>query len=208
MLGNKIHRDHQGQPHEGPRQHTGQEEPGHGDFGQVAIDDKRDAGGDNRPDRRGGGRNRGREFPVIAVIPHGFHLDHAEPGGVGHGRPRHAGENHAGDHVDLTQSPPDMAHQGPREPEDPLGDPAVVHQIPGQDKERDGQERKGSGRGVHALGHHGENIGLSHNDKRQSGRQTHADGDGHAQKNQPDHDREDNKGPHRLKALSRFRFIG
>ena len=60
-----------------------------------------------------------------------FHFDHAKPGSISNRRTGHPRKDHAGDHIDLAQSAPDMPHQHPGKAKDALGDPAGVHQVAG-----------------------------------------------------------------------------
>ena len=77
-------------------------------------------GGTNGADGRGRRRDRGAEFPVVAVLGHCLHFDKAEAGGIGNRGPRHAGEDHAGDDVHVAEAAANVADQSAGEIEHAL----------------------------------------------------------------------------------------
>ena len=87
----------------------------------------------------------------VAVVLHRLDLDGAETGGVGDRRPRHAGEDHRADDVDVAEAALHPADERNREAVDATGHAGDVHQIAGQDEERHRQQRKALDAGDHAL---------------------------------------------------------
>jgi hypothetical protein len=70
---------------------------------------------------------------------------------MGLGRPRHAGEDHAAEHVDVRQPAGHVPDERAGEVVDPAGDPGLVEDHAGQDEERQRQEREAVEPGGHAL---------------------------------------------------------
>jgi hypothetical protein len=81
---------------------------------------------------------------------------------VRHGRAGHAGEDQAGHGVGVAQSSGQEAHQQPGEIEEPGGDAGGIHQLGGQDEQRDGQEQKVIDSVLHPLGQHGDVYPAAH----------------------------------------------
>ena len=143
-------------------QRPGHQEPGH-DPGEEqradrrlrghAVDDHRQRRRDDGPDRRRGGGDRGRGLGVVALLLHRRDLDGAEPGGVGDGRPAHAGEDHRADDVGVAQPAAHPPDQRRGEVEDPVADAGRIHHIAHQDEERRREQRKRVGRHRDLLRH-------------------------------------------------------
>ena len=88
------------------------------------------------------------------MVLHGLDLDGAQACRIGNGGAAHAREDHRADHVDMTQTTFEPAHQGQCVVVDAVGDARVVHQVTGQDEEGHGQQRKAVNARDHAVDHH------------------------------------------------------
>ena len=78
----------------------------------------------------------------VTRIGHRLHFDSAEPARVGDGRARHAREYHRSDDVHVSEPARDVPHEDAREGEDALGDAEGVHETPGEDEQRNREERE------------------------------------------------------------------
>jgi hypothetical protein len=76
------------------------------------------------------------------VVAHRLDLDRAKARRIGDRRARHAGEDHRADDVDVTEAALHPSDQRQCEVVDAVGDPRVVHQVAGQDEERDREQRE------------------------------------------------------------------
>jgi|GEM_PF-4556589 len=88
------------------------------------------------------------------MVAHGFDFDRSEPAGVGHGRTRHASEDHRGDNVDVAKPAAQPSYGCDCEVENAICDAGRVHQIAGEDEERDSQQREAVDATRHPMQHH------------------------------------------------------
>jgi len=84
LFGDDIDEDHQHDPHQHPWNRSAQKEPSDGDGGNRAIDNKGDAGRDDRADRGGGAYDRRGKGNAIAGLFHGRDENGAGARGVRH----------------------------------------------------------------------------------------------------------------------------
>ena len=155
--GKEKYQNHQGYTHQQTGQHAAHEQLGHADAGRRAVNDQGDAGRENGSDDRGSRRHRAGKVVVVAVFGHSLHLDGAKAACIRRGAAGHARENDAGHDVGVSQTSGNPAHQLLGEAEDFVRDLACVHQVAGQDEQRDGDEQIGIDAGDHFLAddHHG-----------------------------------------------------
>lgn len=120
-----------------------QEQAGNGDIGHGAVDDEGDARWDDGPDDGAGRGDRGGVFRLVAFIPHCRDHDSPDGGGIGRTRASDAGEEHRGHDGNVGQAPPHAPDEQVGEADDPLGDPAGVHDVPCQDEEGHREDQEG-----------------------------------------------------------------
>ncbi len=119
--------------------------------GRHAVDHeghgRRDDGRDDpaRGDQAGGGPHR------ITVALHHRQQDGGERGGVGECGAAHAGHQDGGADGDEAEPAADVADPGLRHLDDAPADAAGVHQLAGEDEERDGQQREAVDAGDEVL---------------------------------------------------------
>jgi hypothetical protein len=118
-------------------------------------------------------------------------------GGVGDGRAGHAGHNHVRDDVHMPQAAADMTDQVLAELKQPAGHAAGIHQVAGKDEKRDRQQGEAGRAGIHPGRHHDQMLRFSEDDEKQGRRQTHRDGDRHANHHQNYQHGEYRKGHHK-----------
>ena len=147
----EVDQDHEGQPHEHARHEPSQKEPPDGHLGHGPIDHHGDAGRDDRSDGGRGHRHRRGILLPIPLVGHGLDLDHTETARVCHGGSGHPSEDHARENVGMGQAAANGTHQGAREVEEAIGDPALVHQATRQHEERNRDQHEGIDAGDHAL---------------------------------------------------------
>ena len=85
LQGHEIADDHQADPHQHARNGPGQEEPADGDAGGRTVDDKENAGRDDRTDGGRGGGDRGGKSPGVSPFRHRGDKRHARGRGIGGG---------------------------------------------------------------------------------------------------------------------------
>ncbi len=156
------------------------------------VDDEGQRRRDDRAERRRGGGHADGEFGRIAVVLHGLDLDGAEAGRVGNGGARHAGEDHRADDVDVAEPALHPADEGHGEAIDAPGDAGNIHQVTGEDEERDGEQRKALDAGDHAVGKH--HVRRDAGDENVEERcRRHGEGDGQSEQHQHDERAEKNQ---------------
>ena len=133
---------HQHGAHHQPRHHATQEQVADGGVRNERIQNQRDRRRDDRTDGRGCSSDRsgiGRRVPAVL----GHHLDDqpAQAHRIRDGRPRHAGKDDGRDHVDVTEPAAKAPDQGIAEAEQAVAQRAHVHDLGGQDEQRDRQQR-------------------------------------------------------------------
>ena len=132
---------HHQQAEHDPRKDRGKEEAGNRNLRIDGIDDRRDAGRNDRAEARRGQRYAHREAQRIAGVTHRLDLDAAERAEIGKGRAGHAGKHQAAQHVDVAEPTGDEGNERVAEAEDAMRHPAPVHQAAREDEQRDGQQR-------------------------------------------------------------------
>jgi hypothetical protein len=194
---------HQRRAHEQARDQPGNQDAAHRDVGHQGIDDQRHAGRDDRPDGRGRGDDGDRKILLVALVLHRLDDDGAQPRRLGHGRARHAGEDDAGDDVDLRQAAPHRADQRFGESVDTVRDAADIHHLAGVDEERHRQQHEIVDPRNRLLHHEGSVEGKAAlergDDDRRSGQ---AEGYGDGRHEQPEQD-EDIGADHQRRACRR-----
>ncbi len=101
----------------------------------------------------GGAHNCCRKGNGIASLFHGRDENRATACSISHARTGHPRHDHVGHHHHVGQPSSDVPHHSPCDPNQPIGDPSGVHEVPRKDEERDRQERKGIDPSDHALNH-------------------------------------------------------
>ena len=96
----------------------------------------------------------------------------------------------------MRESAADVADQCPRKTEDPVGHAADIHQIAGQDEERNGEERERRHRGIHPLRHRADHPRLAEPEEETNGGEPHRHRNGEAEQNQQNEDAEDQQNEH------------
>ena len=114
------------------------------------------------------------QFDGYEHAHHRADLDHAQARRVGDRRARHAGEDHAAQHVHVREPAAHLAHQQVGDREDPLGRAAGVHQVAGEDEEGNREQRKRGGGRERALDEDDQQVG--------AGRDQHGRGRHHRQR--------------------------
>ena len=137
---------HQRDRHQQAGNDAGEEQAADRDVGRDAVDHHRQRRRDDRADRGGCRRDRGRGFGVVALVAHRLDLERADAARVGDRRAGHAGEDHAAEDVGVAQPAAQPADAGGGKGEDPLGDAGGVHDVAHQDEQRRGEQRKRIGR--------------------------------------------------------------
>ncbi len=103
-----------------------------GFLGHHRVKHHAGAGRNNRPQAGRRARDRRGEIVVKALILHGLQLDGADSAGIGQRAAGHAGENHAAEDVDMTQTAGDMPDQRVAEIKNARCHAAGVHNRAGQ----------------------------------------------------------------------------
>ena len=137
--------------HDQRRDHTAHKQLGHTDRGRRAVYDQRDRGREDGADDRGGSSNGSGEIIVVAVVTHGLDLDSAQTASVGRSRAGHAGKDDRGQHVGVTQTTGNPAHQLAGGAEQLVGDLTGVHQVARQNEQRNSDEQPAVNTGNHLL---------------------------------------------------------
>ena len=185
-LGVPRDHDHQGKGHQHPGNQPGGEQLANRGIRHHAIDHQRQGRRDDRPDGRGRGGDADGKIGVIAGVAHRLDLDVSQAASVGHGRAGHAGEDHAGPDVHVSQAAVHPADHGAGEAENLGGDPGGIHQMTGQDEEGYGNQRKGVHAVDHVMQHHqtGHAVGDDKDQRRQTKGHRHRDADNQQHKQQ------------------------
>ena len=105
------------------------------DHGHTGRNDGRDTGGSRR-----GGRS---EVAIHTGVLHGLDLQPTHAGDVGHGRAGAACKEHRRQHIHMSHTTGQMAHQRTGKIKDLLGNAGLGHRLTGQHKERNRQHREG-----------------------------------------------------------------
>ena len=111
-------------------------------LGDNRVNDRRHRGRDQRPHDAGGESHGAREAGVVAGVAHGLDLHSAQAGGIGHGSPGNACEDHRPDDVDLGKPalhPPDA---GEGEAKDAVGQPSRIHDLGCENEHRHRQDHE------------------------------------------------------------------
>jgi hypothetical protein len=80
--------------------------------------------------------------PAVALPLHRLDHHRADRGGIGIGRARDAGEENHRDQNHVAQPAADVPYQHARETDQPLRNASRLHQLAGENEERDRQQRK------------------------------------------------------------------
>ena len=137
-----IDDDHDPDAHQHAGNHAAEEQLADRHLGQRAIDHHRDRRRDHRADGRGRGDDGAGEGLVEAAVLHRLDLDDAQAHRFGKGRTGHAGKQHRGKNADVREAAAHVADHRAGEAENPVGHAAGVHQVSGEDEERDRQQRE------------------------------------------------------------------
>ena len=127
----------------------------------------------------------GDVYRVIGVDPFLFHHGNhhrAHRRHIGHGRARNAAEQGARDDVGHAKPAANMADHILRQLHDAVGNAAVEHQLPREDKKRNGEKGEDIHPRTHALKHYGQRQTFIEN--RRNRRQANGKGHRHAQNEQ------------------------
>ena len=97
--------------------------------GHQGVNDEGDTGRNNDPDGARRERQPRCEFGPVTAFAHRFHFHGAKAGEIGERSSRHAGEDHAGANVDVSEAAMDVTEQRPGEVENPPGHATAVHEV-------------------------------------------------------------------------------
>lgn len=137
----EVTENHQADSDEETRHDAAQEQAGNRDVADRAIDHRHDRRRHERGDRGCGGDQGGGERRMITLPSHGAGHGAREDRDIGGRRSGHAGEEHRKHGGNLRQPATDMADQRLRQIGDPNNDVGRGHQLPHQQKERNGHQR-------------------------------------------------------------------
>src|SRR5206468_12752196 len=91
--------------------------------------------------------------------------------------------------------------------EDAVGHAADIHQIAGQDEERNGEQRERRYGGIHPLRHRADHPRLAEPEEKTNGGEPHRHRDREAEQNQQDEDAEDQQNEHDRRCLCSTLFF-
>ena len=184
LLGDAVNREHEQHRHQHARDDAGQEQAADGNLAGYAEEDQAQGRRNGRGDQAAHCQNAGGEALGIAAL---FHI-RAENAALHRGVSRRGAGNaahHAGEqHGDLRKTAAHMAGRLRAELDEAGGDARFVHQVAGQDKERNGQQREGLRGADHLLHQNLERNLLSDHVGKRGG--AHRQCDRHAQRKQND----------------------
>ena len=190
-------RAHQRRRHHEAGDDAAEEQRADGGLSDEGVEDHRDGGRDDRPERRGGGDDGRGEGGGVAGLGHHADGDEAGAGGVGDGAAAHGREQDAHQHVHLRQAAPHPADEGVAEGEEPVRDLAGVHDVRREQEHRDGDEDGvGEQRVHHLLGDEAEVLAGIEEVGEAAGE--HGEGHGHAERRREQHDAEQDGDAHAL----------
>ena len=151
----EVDNDEQGTHHQGGAQ-AGQEQVADGGVGGDAVDHQRDAGGHDDAQAAGHGGQAGGVGTVILGLYHVGDQDTAHGGGGGRAGAGDGAEEHTGHHGGGAQAAGGVADELIGHVDQPLGQPARLHQGAGQHEAGDGHQGEGLKARVHLLGDEGQ----------------------------------------------------
>ena len=174
------------------RPDAGDEQLADGNLRRHGVEDHRDRRRDDHAKLRRSRLKGRREGCGIAVADHRRDQDRADREGGGDAGARYRREDHAGQDAGAGEAALDAADDGFGEIHQSGGDAADLHQVAGQDEERDGGQRVAVERDEKLLGDQqqrqvGEARDADH------ARQPDRDGDGNAEREQHEHGDEDGR---------------
>ena len=123
---------------------------------------------------------------IVTSIIHGLHLDDAESGRVCDRSTGHAGEDDGGDDVYLAETTRPVTDTGIGEGEDTIRDATRVHEITGQNEERNRQHRETGGAVIDTLRHNSEDFCIAQRREDTGTGDAHRDADRHADQHESD----------------------
>ena len=185
--------DHERQRHDGCRQKAGGEERRDRGVGDAAVDDHRQARRhqDAHPGR--GGDDRAGVAAAVALALHRRDHHRADGGRIGIGRSGDAGEEDHRDDHDVAEAAAAVTDEHARERHQPLRDAAGLHQLSGENEERNGEEREIVDAGEDAARHDPQRRAFVDR-KTGDGRAAEREGDRNA--GQHEHHEQDGRGRH------------
>ncbi len=174
-------------------------------FRRHAVEDHRDRRRDDHAELRGGRLQRGGVGPRIAVPDQRRDQDRADRERRRHARPGDRREDHAGQHARRREPALDAADDRLRELDEARRDAARLHQVAGEDEERDRGERELVDRREHLLDDGEEvEVRLVRADEARD-----ADGDGDRDRQRErDHHRQEHRAGHRGAPTAPSRALG
>ncbi|MPL98153.1 hypothetical protein SDC9_44353 [bioreactor metagenome] len=179
-LGREVHGEHHHGHHEESGDDASHKEAADGHLSHGAVDDEAHARRDSAGDHGGQAVDRRAVAPGIPLFDHLRAEDSALHDGVGVGRSGHAPHEGAQDDADLGEAARHVPHEHPGELHQPGGDARGVHEVSGEDEERDGQEGEALGLGHDAL-HRDGNGDVGRGQHEGEARQPDGEGHGHAE---------------------------
>ena len=134
--------EHQCCRHDQGRQEARGKQGGDRRVGDASIDNHGQAGRHENAHPRGGGHQRSRVTRAKSVALHRRDHHRADGGRVRVGRAGDAGKEQHRDQHHVAETAADVTNQHARQCHQPLRDPSRLHQIAGENEERDGEQRK------------------------------------------------------------------
>ena len=144
--------DEDRKPHQNPRNDAGKEQFGDGNLCRYAKDDEWNTRRNNRRDDPAASDQAGTTRHVVFGVAHHWQQQRGKRGRVRQCRTGKAGHDDRGNHGHVAQTALDMPNQAQRHVDDAAGEPAGIHELPGQHEEWCGQQNEVIGSVDQVLG--------------------------------------------------------
>ncbi|MPM30249.1 hypothetical protein SDC9_76797 [bioreactor metagenome] len=145
--------EHQADSDQNAGDDAAQEQSGNGDLGADAVEDHLGGRGNDGANAAGGADDAGGFALIIASAVHDRKHHGTDCGGVSHCGAGHACEDHGSQNAHVTQTTLEAAQHGVSKINDTTGNAAAGHDLTGDHKEGDGQQRHAVSAVDKFLGH-------------------------------------------------------